>query len=171
MSDRTPKKHQLHPIAGVLAVCLGIIGAMPAMAEQTGVEQASIAGGRIIGAAKACGVNAERVRKVSDRLLSVIGARAESAAERESAKSYFFSAQTAGAEQIRSERSKCSEIHVSFSEIEVKLGRAPGSDNDPLAAKRGIPALGALKTDTASGIEMQKVTAALPMPPGFKMPF
>jgi DNA-binding YbaB/EbfC family protein len=27
------------------------------------------------------------------------------------------------------------------------------------------------KADTASGIEMQKVTAALPMPPGFKMPF
>ena len=27
------------------------------------------------------------------------------------------------------------------------------------------------KADIASGIEMQKVTAALPMPPGFKMPF
>jgi len=27
------------------------------------------------------------------------------------------------------------------------------------------------KADITSGIEMQKVTAALPMPPGFKMPF
>jgi len=151
MDTRTPEKHCLHPLAGAIAVCLGIIGATPAMAEQTGVEQASIAGGRIIGAAKACGVNAERVRKVSDRLLSVIGARAESAAERESAKSYFLSAQTAGAEQIRSEKSKCSEIHVSFSEIEVKLGRAPSAESDPVAVKRGIPALGALKPETATG--------------------
>ena len=135
---------RIGPLAGVFAVCAGMLGAAPANAEATSVEQAAMLGGRIIGAAKACGINAERVRRVSDRLLAVMNAKAGSAAERASAKDHFASAQTTGAEQMRFERSKCSEVHVGFSEIEVKLGRAPASDNDPVAVKRGIPALGAV---------------------------
>lgn len=111
-------------------------------------------GGRIVGAAKACGVNAERVRRVSERLLSVVGGKAASMEERESAKNLFATAQVAGADQVRFEKSKCSETHVSFSEIEVKLGR-PAGDNDAVAMKRGIPALGALRTDAATGIVRQ----------------
>ncbi len=142
-------------IAGILAFGLGMTCAVPATAQETSVEHAAMLGGRIIGAAKACGVNAERLRRVSDRLMSAVGSRADTPAEKESAKKLFATAQAAGAEQVRFEKSKCSETHVSFSEIEVKLGRAPGSDNDALAAKRGIPALGALKTDAVPGIIRQ----------------
>ena len=129
-------------------------GAEPAApADATSAELAAMLGGRIIGAAKACGVNAERVRRTSERLMSVVGSKASSAAERENTRSYFALSQATGSEQVRSERSKCSEIHVSFSEMEVKLGRAPGTDND--LPKRGIPALGALKPDPAAGIIRQ----------------
>ncbi len=107
-------------------------------------------GGRIIGTAKACGINAERIRKTSERMMSVVSNNAASASEMETAKGYFVAAQSAGAEEVRAERSKCTGIHVDFSEIEVKLGRAPVADKDPLAAKEGVPALGALKPDTAA---------------------
>lgn len=142
--------YRRHLVAGILALGFGMCG--PVHAEASSVEQAATVGGRIIGAAKACGINAERVRKVSERLLSVMGSRAGSVEERESATRLFAETQVAGSEQFRFERSKCSETHVSFSEMEVKLGRAPASDNDPLAAKRGIPALGALRPEAATGI-------------------
>jgi len=73
----------------------------------------------------------------------------------ESAKKHFATAQVAGAEQLRFEKSKCSETHVSFSEMEVKLGRAPGPEKDPLALKRGIPALGELRVDGVTGVVRQ----------------
>ncbi len=110
-------------------------------------------GGRIIGAAKACNINAERIRKTSDRMLSVVNLKAGTDAERKSAIGYFQSAQAVGAEQIRSEKSRCNEIHVDFSEIEVKLGRAavaPSSEGDRVVAKRGVPPLGALKTEPSA---------------------
>jgi hypothetical protein len=150
MEYRAHRTVRIGPLAGVFAVCAGMLCATPANAEATSVEQAAMLGGRILGAAKACGINAERVRKVSERLLSVMNARADSAAERASAKDHFASALTAGAEQMRFERSKCSEVHVHFSEIEVKLGRAPAADNDPVAVKRGVPALGAVTPGAVS---------------------
>lgn len=138
-------------VTGIFAFCAGMTCAAPAIAQESSVELAAMLGGRIIGAAKACGVNAERVRRVSDRLMSVVGSKAETSAEKENAKKLFATAQASGADQVRFEKSKCSETHVSFSEMEVKLGRAPASDNDPLAVKRGIPALGALRTDAVTG--------------------
>jgi hypothetical protein len=142
-------------LAGILAFGLGMSGAAPVQAEASSVEMAATLGGRIIGAAKACGINGERVRRVSERLLSVMKNRAGSVAERDSAQALFTSAQAAGAEQVRFEKSKCSETHVSFSEIEVKLGRPPGADNDAVAVKRGIPALGALGTEGATATTRQ----------------
>jgi hypothetical protein len=105
-------------------------------------------GGRIVGAAKACGINAERIRRVSERMVVVMDAQASNPTENTSAKEYFSTAQAAGAEQMRSERSKCTSTHVEFSEIEVKLGRAPRVYAEPVAIKRGVPPMGALKTTT-----------------------
>jgi hypothetical protein len=143
---------RISPLAGVIGVCLGMLGAASANAETTSIEQAAMLGGQVIGAAKACGINAERVRRVSDRLLSVVSIKAASVDERDRAKNYFASAQIAGADQVRFERSKCSEIHVGFSEMEVKLGRAPVGENDPVAVRRGIPALGAVNPGTTGAI-------------------
>lgn len=118
----------------------------------TNVELAAMLGGRIVGAAKACGINGERIRKVSERMLTVMGAQAASETQSTSAKEYFSAAQAAGAEQMRSERLKCTGIHVDFSEIEVKLGRAPRVYTDPVVAKRGVPTLGALKPDLGAPV-------------------
>jgi hypothetical protein len=156
MEQRSPKTQYRSPlVAGILVLGLGFMCAAPAAAQETSVELAAMLGGRIIGAAKACRVNAERVRRVSDRLMSVVGSKADTEVEKENAKKLFATAQAAGADQVRFEKSKCSETHVSFSEMEVKLGRAPAPESDPLAAKRGIPALGALRTDTATGVVRQ----------------
>ena len=136
-----------------LVVACGLsaaLGTTHAIGQTTNVELAGAMGGRIIGAAKACGINAERVRRTSERLMSVLYSKATSAEESKSAKDYFVAAQSAGTEQVRSERSKCSEIHVDFAEIEIRLGRTPGLDNDAVAVKRGVPALGALKPDSAA---------------------
>ncbi len=119
--------------------------AAPASAQTTNVEQAAALSGKVMGAAKACGLNAERIRRTSDRLMTVLGSKSTSAAEMHSAKHYFATMQPVGAEEVRGERSRCAAVHVEFSEIEVKLGRAPLADRDPLAVKRGVPALGALK--------------------------
>jgi hypothetical protein len=152
MERRAQHSLRISSLAAVFALCTGMFGTAPANAEATSVEQAAMLGGRIIGQAKACGLNTERVRRVSDRLLSVMISRAASATERENARNYFDSAQAAGTAQIRFERSKCSEVHVSFSEIEVKLGRAPPADNDPVAVKRGVPALGAINSPPTGGM-------------------
>lgn len=109
---------------------------------ESNVELAAELGGRIVGAARACGINPDRIRRTSERLLTVIGGSTATAAERDAATAHFTSAQAAGAEEVRSERSKCQGIHVSFSEIEVKLGRAPV---DPVTVKRGVPATVELK--------------------------
>lgn len=121
-----------------------------AMADASSVERAATLGGRIIGAAKTCGINSERIRRTSERMLSVMGANAASPTEKQAAKALFVASQTAGAEEVRSERSMCRGIHVEFSEMEVKLGSAPATDGERAVAKRGIPALGALKQDTAT---------------------
>jgi hypothetical protein len=116
----------------------------PAQADATGLETAAMLGGRIVGAAKACGINAERIRRTSERMLSVVNNKAATDTERSTATSYFAVGQATGAEQARAERSRCTGIHVDFSEIEVKLGRAPVMEKDPLVAKPGVPPLGAL---------------------------
>lgn len=134
------------------ALCAGP-GAAPAHAETSNLEMVAMVGGRIIGAAKACNINADRVRKTSERMLAVVSAKAATEAERKSAAGYFEAAQAVGVEQIRSERSRCNEIHVDFSEIEMKLGRAPltpPGDVDRSVAKRGVPPLGALKTESGT---------------------
>jgi hypothetical protein len=84
-------------------------------------------------------------------MLAVVSSKAGTEAERKSAAGFFESAQAVGVEQIRSERSRCNEIHVDFSEIEMKLGRAPIApppDTDRSVAKRGVPPLGALKPES-----------------------
>jgi hypothetical protein len=116
----------------------------PASAELSNVEQAAALSGRVMGAAKACGLNAERIRRTSDRLMTVLGSKA-SAEEMHSAKRHFAAMLPVGAEAVRGEHSRCTAVHVEFSEIEVKLGRSPLASPDPLAVKRGVPALGALK--------------------------
>ncbi|MBS0337285.1 MAG: hypothetical protein JSS40_10830 [Proteobacteria bacterium] len=136
--------------ASIMLACQLAGGVAPAHAEASNVELVAIMGGRIIGAAKACSINAERIRKTADRMLAVVNSRATSEAERKSALGYFETAQGAGAEQVRSERSRCNDIHVDFSEIEVKLGRVAGTDAERVAARRGIPPLGALKAEAAA---------------------
>ena len=133
---------------------LGAFAATPALAQSSNVETAALLGGRIVGAAKACGINGDRIRRTSERLLSVMASNASSPSEREAAKDHFVAAQAVGTEEARSERSKCQGVHVDFSEMEVKLGRAP-FDSDALAAKRGVPALGALKPDGTAAIRKQ----------------
>lgn len=126
---------------------------MPGTASaQSNVELAAELGGRIVGAARACGINPDRIRRTSERLLTVIAGSTGTAAERDAAKGHFTSAQPAGAEEVRSERSKCQGVHVSFSEIEVKLGRAP---IEPLATKRGVPATVELKPNAAPATRKQ----------------
>ena len=134
------------PVPGPAFGCSIALAPVVSLA-QSNVELAAELGGRIVGAAKACGINPDRIRRTSDRLLTVIGSSTATPAEREAATGYFKNAQPAGAEEVRSERSKCQGIHVSFSEIEVKLGRAPIVASDALAAKRGVPAIGELKPD------------------------
>lgn len=111
---------------------------------------AATLGGRILGAAKACGINTERIRRTAERMVSVLEANAGSKWEKAGVRSLVINAQAAGADEVKSEHSKCQGIHVDFSEMEVKLGRAPASGADRVIAKRGVPALGALKPDTAT---------------------
>lgn len=119
---------------------------MPLHAQTTNLEMVAMFGGRIIGAAKACGINAERIRRTSGRLRNLIDQKATSGQERESASRLLASSQAAGTEEVRSERSRCSGVHVDFSEIEIKLDSRPGgSSNDPVVAKRGVPPIGVLQ--------------------------
>ena len=132
-----------------LSVC-ALVPAGPAVAESSSVETAATLGGRILGAAKACGINPERIRRTSERMVSVLETNASSKWEKAGVRSLMLNGQAAGAEEVRSERSRCHGIHVEFSEMEVKLGRAPVPDGDRVVAKRGIPAIGALKPDPST---------------------
>ncbi len=137
-------------VPGLVFGALAIFAAQPALAQSSNVEMAAELGGRIIGAAKACGLNAERIRRTSERLMSVMDSNVSSPAEREAARTLFLKSQGPGAEEVRGERSKCQTVHVEFSEMEIKLGRAPAADPDRVAVKRGVPALGSLKPEAAT---------------------
>lgn len=147
----------MHSIRPSILLCAkawilsGILAALPLHAQTTNLEMVALSGGRLIGAATACGINAARVRKTSDRLLWLVNEKADSAKEKESAAKLFTSAQGAGAAEIRLEKSNCAGIHVEFSEIEVRLGRVPGAAKDAVAARRGVPPLGALPADKSAG--------------------
>ena len=134
----------------LLLACGLSAGIAFAQAEPSNLELVAMMGGRILGAAKACNVNGDRIRRTADRLVSIVNAKAATPAERKTALGYFESAKDAGAEQVRSERSRCNEIHVDFSEMEIKLGRAPGIDNDRVVAKRGVPPMGAIRPDASA---------------------
>src|SRR5688500_7562836 len=95
-----------------LACGLWLAAVPTAVWAQSNVELAAELGGRIVGAAKACGINPDRIRRTSERLLSLIAGSTGTVAERESAKGHFTGSQAAGAEEIRSERSKCQSVHV-----------------------------------------------------------
>ena len=127
-----------------------ILPAAPVLAESSSVEAAATLGGRILGAAKTCGINSERIRRTAERMVSVLEANASSKWEKAGVRSLVLNGQAAGADEVRSERSKCQGIHVEFSEMEVKLGRAPAPDGERVVAKRGVPALGALRPETAT---------------------
>jgi hypothetical protein len=131
-------------LTGMAGLLFGFSAIAPAQAEATGLETASLLGGRIVGAAKACGINAERIRRTSERMLHVVNNKAGSEIERTTATNYFVVGQETGTEQVREDRTRCSAIHVDFSEIEVKLGRAPAVEKASVVLKQGVPALGAL---------------------------
>lgn len=137
-------------VPGLVVGVLAAFAAPPVLAQSSNVEMVAELGGRIIGAAKACGLNAERIRRTSERLVSVMDSNASSPAEREAVRAQFLRSQGPGAEEVRGERSKCQTVHVEFSEMEIKLGRAPAADPDRVAAKRGVPALGSLKPEAAT---------------------
>ena len=137
----------------MLTFGLGMIAGAPATAQSSNVRMAAELGGNIVGAAKACGINVDRIRRASERLDAVVIAKGVTAQEREAAKAQFLSAQSTGAQQVRFERSRCSTVHVEFAEMESKLGRAPSNDDGRLAAKKGVPALGAINLIGATRTE------------------
>ena len=125
----------------------GLLTSTPLLARPTNLEMVALVSGRIVGAARACSINPDRIRNASDRILSLVNDKAASVAEKAAATRQFINAQTDGGEDIRSARSRCTGVHVQFSEIEVKLGRAPGSAVNAVVAKRGVPLLGSLHTE------------------------
>ena len=135
-----------------MALSLAVLGSPQARAERSSIDLAATLGGQIIGAAKACGINPERIRRTTERMASVVIAKA-SAHERNEVAAHFNSAQAAGAQQVRFEKSRCSSVHVDFAEMETKLGRAPSSDDGRVAVKRGVAPLGAIRVD--SGIRSE----------------
>jgi hypothetical protein len=137
----------------MLTFGLGMMTSAPSTAQTSNVLAAAELGGHIIGAAKACGLNVERIRRASERLDAVVFAKGATEKERDAAKAQFRTAQSTGAQQVRFERSRCSSVHVDFAEMETKLGRAPSNDDGRLAAKRGVPALGAIHLNGATRTE------------------
>jgi len=130
---------------------------MPARAQEqttSNVDLLAMFGGRITGAARACAINPERVRKAGEKVLLLAKSKAASEAELESVARVFASAQKVGYDDARADKTRCSEVHVDFSEIEVKLAKYPGGDPQ-VAARRSRPVqpLGALEPGIGGTIE------------------
>ena len=128
--------------------CSGAWSVALAQTPTTNVDLLAMFGGRIVGAAKACAINAERVRKAGEKVLLLVKSKAGSQAEQQSAAAAFASAQKVGHDDVRSEKTRCTDVHVEFSEIEVKLAKYPGGDA-PVASRRsrGVQPLGALRPE------------------------
>lgn len=128
-----------------LAVCASLLATL-AHAQASNVELLGMLGGRVIGGAKACGINPERVRKAADKLLLLVRSKASSSAESAAATRLFAAARTEG-ETVRADKDQCSSVHVELSGIEVKLAKFPGGEPDASATARAappVPPLGAL---------------------------
>lgn len=124
-----------------LTLGLMVAGAgTPALAQTVATDGTIATLGRLTGAAKACGLNPERIRKATQRVQAAIDASRTSPPERAAAIAQFNAAQTEGENEARAERSQCTSVHVSFSRLELRLGPA-----ESVAAKRGVPAISELR--------------------------
>ena len=137
--------------------CALCAAGLPALAQEpvtTNVELLAMFGGRIVGAAKACAINPERVRKAGEKVLLLAKSKAGSEGEQESAMRTFASAQRVGSDDVRADKTRCSDVHVDFSEIEVKLAKYPGGDPQVVARRfRPVQPLGALRPDLGEPVE------------------
>ena len=135
-------------------VLLGILAVLPAHVHAQSIDAELVAqlGGRIVGAARACGINAERIRLASERLLHVMHDNSSSTKIRTSAEKKFATGQNTGYARVRADDFSCTSAHVGFSELEVKLGRLPSPPAAAIAARPGIPPLGALRPELSGGV-------------------
>lgn len=132
------------------ALCAGLTAAL-VHAQESNVELLGMLGGQIMGGAKACGINPERIRKAGEKVLLLVQAKARSAAERRNATQLFNASKAEGVGDMRPDRETCAGVHVQLSEIEVKLAAFPDPDANAAASlsARPVPPLGELRPDIA----------------------
>ena len=100
-----------------------LIFSVPAFAQLTNAETIAGLSGRIIGAAKACGVDGNRLAKTAEKVFAVVKVRARSDKEEGAAVMLFVDAINAGGSEVTSGRSSCREARSAFSEMERKVDR------------------------------------------------
>ena len=148
LDDRTRMHFRL--LAWTLS---GALSAALAHAQATNAELLATYGGRIIGNAKACRINAERIRRTTEKVLLLVKSKALSAAEQDSVTDLFAAAQKSGADEVRAQKVRCQDVHVEFSEVEIKLVKHPGGESTAAHRSRPVQPLGALKPDSAQAID------------------
>jgi len=103
-------------------LCSGLFSAGPATpASYTNVESIAGHGGRIIGAARACGVDGDRLERTTKKLFAAINARARSKKEAGEATMLFVRTMQWGADEIRRDSSLCAQTRRALADVEAQF--------------------------------------------------
>lgn len=93
----------------------------PAFGQMTNAEAIATLTGRIIGAAKACGVDGRRLSNTGARVFALVNARAGSERERGAATALFSVAYEVGIKQVASGKIRCQDARHVFEDTEARF--------------------------------------------------
>lgn len=108
----------LTKIMFVGGLCVATTGVM---AQLSNAESIAALGGRILGAAKACGVSGSDTAAVGEKILKTASARAGSEKERGAVLLLFTDTYNVGAAQVSSGAVKCSDARSAFRDLQRRV--------------------------------------------------
>jgi hypothetical protein len=112
-----------HSISQLSLLLACYVFADAAFCELSNVDTLAVHSGRILGAAKACGIDGQRLKGTAELAFLTINARAASKREQEQATSIFAVAMDEGTKQVRSGQAKCAEVRSAYETIDRDLRR------------------------------------------------
>src|SRR4051812_16795913 len=93
--------------------------ATPAHSQLTNAETIAALGGRVIGGAKACGVDGARLRTTTAKIFDTVNARAKT--EKEAGRATWLFTQTLDQSMSTTKRAECRDAERAFEEIEKRF--------------------------------------------------
>jgi hypothetical protein len=107
-----------------LWIFVGALCASQAFAQTTHAELFAQRGGRIVGAAKVCGIEEARLLRIGDRISGIVTATVSSREEQSQATDLFISGYEVGFNEAETKKTACAAVIADLVWLEDELAEA-----------------------------------------------